>query len=183
VRKLLVIDTETGGLDANTNSLISLAAIVYNDGVEEAQFHEIIYDRDGVLDEDALKLNGFTWNQIVQFGENPPSAVQRLRSFLMRHEMYGKITLAGHNLPFDVAFLKRLYRLAGDKFDDQFYHGGLDTKSIALALEQAGRITIASSSLKDVATAYGVLPWREHDALADARATARVLKLMIDSLR
>jgi DNA polymerase III epsilon subunit-like protein len=94
-----------------------------------------------------------------------------------------RITLAGHNLPFDIAFLQRLYRLAGEDYDKVYHHGGLDTKSAALVFEQAALFFPRSSSLVDVAPAFGVTVKKAHDALADAYATAQVLEKMITRLR
>jgi DNA polymerase III epsilon subunit-like protein len=182
MKRMLVIDTETGGFDPAQNAIITLGAVIFNDG-PEATFHEMIYDPTGYLDPEALEVNGYTEEEIGRFGLGPLAAVTRFEQFLLKNEMYGKITLAGHNLAFDVGFLKRLYWLAGMTYEDRFHYGGLCTKSAALVFEAAGRISPASSSLVDVAPAMGVAPLKAHNALADALMAAKVLKRMIDSIR
>ena len=185
MKKMLVIDTETGGLDPTRNAILSIACVVYNDGPEES-IHLVINDPDGVVNEQALEINGFTRERIEREGISPREACNRIRALLNKNGMHGRTTLAGHNLPFDVGFLVRLFRIGeGDLrgYDKLFNYGGLDTKGMALALEQAERIKPLSSSLIHVAPSVGVGPWKEHDALEDALATARVLRKMIDMMR
>jgi ribonuclease T len=181
-RKLLIIDVETGGLDPATDAICSLAAVVYNDGPEES-LHLLIDDPSGAKNPEAMALHGITQNDINATGVGPWVAVQRIKGLLQRNDMRGRVVLAGHNLPFDVGFLKRLYRLAGEPYELQFSYGGLDTKVAALMLEAAGRIEPATSSLVHAAPAVGVAHNEAHDALADAMATAKVLKRMIDLIR
>ena len=187
-QRFLVIDTETGGLDCAEDAIISLAAVIYDNGPRE-MFHVIVNDKAGWLNDSALEINGFTLKEVLRRGVTPREAVARLTVFLGRHGMYEDVVLAGHNLPFDVGFLKRLYRLADMdydplfSYDKQFTYGGLDTKGLALALMTAGRLFSKSSSLKDVAPALGLEPWREHDALADALTTAKALERMLNMIR
>jgi DNA polymerase III epsilon subunit-like protein len=182
MRKLLVIDTETGGLDASKHAIISLAAVVYNDG-PEATFHRYIKDAEGLTTEEAFRTNQIPSLVVHEEGKDPWTVVQELHYFLAKNQMDVRITLAGHNLPFDIAFLQRLYRLAGEDYDKVYHHGGLDTKSAALVFEQAALFFPRSSSLVDVAPAFGVTVKKAHDALADAYATAQVLEKMITRLR
>lgn len=181
-RKLLVLDFETGGLDPATDAICSLAAVVYNDGPEET-LHLLIDDPEGAKNPDAMAVHGITQEDINATGVGPWVAVQRLKAMLQRNDMRGRVVLAGHNLTFDVGFLRRLYRLAGEDYRAQFMYGGLDTKSAALMFEQAGRLRFDSSSLVDVAPALGVKHEGAHDALADAVVTAKVLKKMTDLIR
>jgi DNA polymerase III epsilon subunit-like protein len=181
-RKLLVIDTETGGLNPECHAILSLAAVVYHDAPEE-HIHLVIKDPEGLLSSSALAVNGFTEERVNAEGVTPWEAVQRLKALLQKNDMRGRVTLVGHNLPFDVGFLRRLYRLAGEDFDAQFSHGGLDTKVAALLLEQAGRISMETASLIHAAPAVGVKVTQAHDALSDALATAKALKRMLDLIK
>ena len=178
---MLVIDTETGGLDPSRNAILSLAAVVYNDGPEES-IHLLINDPEGTMHIEALEVNGISQEKVAAEGISPREAVNRLRALLNKNGMHGKVVLAGHNLPFDIGFLCRLFNLAGVSYDSMFRYGGLDTKSLALALEAAGRIRPLSSSLAHTAAALGLNSWREHDALEDALATARVLRKQLDMI-
>lgn len=178
IRKLLVVDTETGGIDPARNAILSLAAVVYNDGPEE-HVHLLIKDPLGEVEERTLAIHGITPERLEAEGVTPWEAVTRVQQLLLRNDMRGKVTLAGHNLLFDVGFMKRLWEMCGLRFEDQFHYGGLDTKVAALLLMQAGRLNTEGSSLAAVGPAVGVKPWKEHDALNDALATARTLKRML----
>lgn len=183
-RKLLVVDCETSGLDPHKNCILSLAAVVYHDGAVEDSKQWLVLDALGEFDEGAFKLNGITREKVLADGLTPWSVIRQLEQMLARHDMRGKVTLAGHNLPFDVGFLKRLYRLANMDYEAQFSHGGLCTKTAALLLEQAGRLNITSASLTSVAPALGIKhdEDRVHDALEDALVTAQVLRRMIERI-
>ncbi len=181
MKKMLVIDTETGGLDPRTDAIISVACVVYNDAPEEF-VHMVVNDPTGCKGIAPMAVHGITDERIQKHGHSPRYVVDHIINLLQRNQMYGKVTLAGHNLPFDVGFLRRLFWLAGEDFDKHFNHGGLDTKGLALALEAAGRIRLTSSSLVHVAPSFGVAPWKEHDALEDALATAKVLRKQLDMI-
>jgi DNA polymerase III subunit epsilon len=176
-RKLLVIDTETGGLDPAEHAIMSLAAVVYHDGHIDESVAWLIEDPTGVKTVNATNLNG-----LDGCGDSPWKVVTELKQLLLRHDMRGKVTLAGHNLPFDVGFLQRLYRLADADYDKQFNYGGLCTKTAALLLEQAGRLKIDNSSLVTVCEALGITVDASHDALADALNTAQVLRRLIERI-
>jgi CRISPR-associated protein Cas2 len=186
IRKLCVIDTETGGLDPLHNAIISLAAVVLEEGKPVAQLSILIADPSGTFEEQALKVNGFKKDEVLAQGVTPARAVALLTEFYQKNKMPARITLVGHNVAFDIGFLRRLYTLAGVKgFDKLYNYGGLCTKSCALLLEQAGRATFASSSLANVCKGLGVPLGREtkHDAMEDALACAAVLEKMIGLLK
>lgn len=183
-RKILVIDTETGGLDANKNALISIAAVVVIDGCIADKIEVIVADPEGEYDAGALKVNGFTKEWVQDNGVTPLVAVQTLKNFYMKNNMPKRITLAGHNVAFDIAFLERLYRMAGESYRDQYYHGGLCTRSAFLLLEQAGRLPYGEQNLDAVCKALSVPLERakKHVALDDAVACALALRKMTDLL-
>lgn len=186
IRKLLVIDCETGGLDPIHHAIISLAAVVLEEGKPVGQLSILIADPTGAFEDEALKVNGFKKDEVLAQGVTPARAVVRLTEFYQEHKMPARITLVGHNVSFDIGFLRRLYTLAGVKgFDKLYNYGGLCTKSCALLLEQAGRATFVSSSLANVCKGLGVPLAREtrHSAMEDALACAAVLEKMIEILK
>lgn len=180
-RKMLVIDTETGGLDPSVHAILSLAAVVYDNGSIADTIHMFIDDTEGLRDPEAMAKNKIDLTSVPLL--SPVSAVLALENFLLRNDMRSKVVLVGHNLPFDVGFVKRLYRLAGKNYDTVFAHGGLCTKTGAIMLMEAGRINSTSSSLIHAGPAVGVPVEEKHDALYDAVATAKVLRRMLDLIR
>jgi len=192
-RKLLIIDVETGGLDASKQSILSLAAVVWHAGAIEDHYYTLIAEPEIIAEEGALKVNKLTIEQVQDEGVTPTAAFNALQSMLLKHDMRSDVRLVGHNVAFDVTFLKRLLRLAGktDKeYGRLFSYRSLCTQAGALLLEQAGRLDLpgGSASLDSLVKLWGVKLDRTdgHNALADAYATVQVLNkelTMIGGLR
>lgn len=188
-RKLLVIDTETGGLDAAQHSLLSLGAVVYHDGAIEDEFYTLIREPEFLATEGALKVNNLTRELIEADGVSPLTAVGMLVTMLQKHDMRTGVTIVAHNAPFDIPFLKRLWRLAGKterEYGKQFSYRSLCTQVGALLLEQAGCVELpaGSASLDNLVKLWGIKLDRSegHNALHDAKAAAEVLRREIELL-
>jgi len=191
MRKLVVIDTETGGLESSEHSILSLAAVVWVDGSIDGKFQVIIREPQMSTTLEALRINGFTQEILDTEGVSPVTAVNALQNFLLTHDLRSRVTLVGHNVAFDLGFLKRLYRIAGitqKEYASRFSHRALCTQGIALALEAAGRCDFRSTGLNGLCEYFGI-DIREggklgrHDALEDATATARLLTKELDLIR
>jgi DNA polymerase III epsilon subunit-like protein len=189
-KRLLLIDTETGGLDATRHPILSLAALVLDcEGQVIDQMYTLIFDpRTMDAEESALKINGLSVEKIVAEGLYPAQAISRLVEMLRRHDMVCENTLVGHNVAFDAGFLKRLWDVAGatqESFDILFSHRKICTQSAALLLEQAGIINPGGSSLDALTKYFGISLDRAsgHNALHDARATAELFECLLVRLR
>lgn len=184
-KKILVIDTETGGLNAETHSILTLGAVVWNDSFIEDKLEITIAEPEIIADAKALEVNGLTVEEVQAKGVSPLQAVMTLQNFLQKNNMRGKVTLGGHNVSFDIPFMRRLYRLAGTDFDKQFSYRYLDTMQIAFLFNFAGKFNLTSVSLDSLTKYYGCSPDRvdgKHGALGDAEATAKCLTKMLASL-
>jgi len=197
-RKLLVVDTETAGLDASQHSILAFAAVIYQDGSITGEFHTLVAEPtlciENITDEqraegikDAFEVNGIKVADLVG-APTPWLVVQQFVNWLQKNEMYGKQTLVAHKADFDVAFLKRLWRLAGGDFEKQFGHRHLCTQSTALLLDYAGRLNLpsGSASLNNVAETLGCgkreREGAHHNALEDAKLCAQVLRRLLDKV-
>lgn len=181
MKKILIVDTETGGLDASAHSILSIAAVVFQDGAVVDQYYAIVNEGEVIItDKAALGVNGLTIERVRAEGVSPIQAVNAIRAMISKNSMRGRVTIAAHNAPFDVAFMRRLWRLAGADFDAQFSYRSLCTATGALMLDFAGRISLpgGSASLDNLVKYFGIKLDREggHDALKDVLATAEVLK-------
>jgi len=185
--KIIVVDTETGGLDAGTKSILSLGAVILEDDSVIDEFYTVICEDEIFADAQALKVNGFTVGRIKEIGVSPAKAVDQFISFLSKHNLTRRATLAGHNVGFDIGFLKRLFRLAGKeaKYDQLFSFRTIDTQAVAQLLQMAGRITVKSTSLDSLCKACGVTirDGVVHNAAEDARATAVLFTGFLDMIR
>jgi DNA polymerase III epsilon subunit-like protein len=190
-KRLLILDAETGGLDCAEHSVLSLGAVIWNNGNIDAKFQVVIREPQMSTTLEALRVNGLTHEIIENEGVSPLTAVQALQNFLLANDLHPRITLAGHNVAFDVGFLRRLYRLAG--FPDKAYgkifsYRVLCTQTLALALEAAGRCDFKSTSLDALCKHFKIKirdedTYGRHDALEDATAAARLLTAELALIR
>lgn len=186
-RKLLIIDTETGGLDPMKQSILSLGAVVWNQGSIDDTFYVEIAEPEIIAEEAALKVNGMVVDTLREQGSSPSLAIAGLENFLLKNNLGTRVTLAGHNVSFDVGFLQRLYRLAAKDYGKRFSHRALCTMTAAMLLEQAGKLDQRSLGLNALCAAYGIVIREEgkegrHNALEDAVATAKLLTKLLSLL-
>lgn len=185
MQKFVVIDTETGGLDPSRHSIASLGAVVWAAGKVGPESEIFILEPDPFIAKRTVKYHGITVERLEKIGLNPAEAVKKFHLFLKKH--YGqigrkrKISLAGHNVSFDIGFLRRLYGLASYDYEEFFSHHVLNTVSIIRFLTVAGKIAPAGASLKDACNYFDikVKSKKPHKALGDARATALLLSRLI----
>lgn len=187
--KLLVVDTETGGVDPLSHSLLSLGAVVWNGGTLGAQFEVLVAEEPLLVTDRALEINNIIPDQHAQVGLAPVLAVQLFLSFLTEHfnDELGqnkKIVLCGHNVGFDVGFLKRLFIITGLDYGAYFSHRCLDTSSVTRTLALASWLPASAESSDEAFRLFGVQPTisARHTALGDALATAKLLSRIVDRL-
>ena len=186
---LLFIDTETGGLDSSRHSILSLGAVVWKDGDVVDSFEAFISEPEVVVDKRAMEINQIDITWLKNHGLPPIDVLETFHKFLEKNfeevRRGGKIFIAGHNVDFDVGFLKRLYRLTGFDFGKLFSHRVLDTASVIKFLSLAGRLSLpeASSSAAfkhfDIKFDKGL----RHTALGDAMATAYLMNKLLTLIR
>lgn len=158
-RSLVVLDTETTGLDARRDRLIEIAAIKYAPKRRPKVFHRRLHP--GVsIPPQASAVHGITDADVVECPRFD-SVAPRLMRFLVDAD------LAGYNVTFDLQFL-----LA------EFGRCGLDLPLDGRAVIDPMRI-FHEREPRDLAAAVefycGCLHLGTHSALADAAAAAVVL--------
>lgn len=185
VKSLIIIDTETGGLDPLKYSLLSYAGVVWRDGAIKEQIEVFVKEPEIVTEEGAMKINKIDLNMINEKGFNPLLAVQMFEQFINIAIPEGQIQLAGHNVGFDVNYMKRLYRLADMPFNPRISHRVIDTSSTIHFLSLAGRIPPEVKNSSDAFKYLGVEISEEkrHTALGDAIATAQVLNKLLEMVK
>lgn len=179
--QILVIDTETGGLNPQEHSILSLGMTSWN-GQHSQEF--FILEKTLVTHPRSMEINGIDLKWLRSHGKSPHETCEHIDHFL-KDLPTRPLILAGHNISFDIAFLKRLYRLAQRPLPDVFSHRSVDTHSLLWLLAQQGHIP-AHACTSDGAFAYfDIEPPEElrHTALADAIATRELLKKIVGYLQ
>ncbi len=151
---LVAIDVETTGFDASRDAIIEVAAVTFSGNDILDEFSTLIYPQRDIPAE-ITRLTGIS-NAMVEEAPTMASVRARLRSILGSHP------LVGHNIDFDLAFLREERLGIGNR--------RLDTISLASILfPEAGRYGLGA--LAD----YLYLPMPDgrqaHRALEDAELT------------
>ena len=183
---LVIIDTETGGVDPHTHSLLSVA-FVSLDG--ERRLEVFVREATLVTNPESMKVNGIDLAWIEREGLSPREACDQLDAFLREEVRLGggkPALLVGHNVAFDLAFLKRLYRHAGETQESPLIsHRSLDTHTLLWALAALGRVPASACGSDGAFSHYQVAPPQElrHTALGDAVATRALLRHLLHDLQ
>jgi DNA polymerase-3 subunit epsilon len=180
---MIVIDTETTGLDPEAHSLLSLGAIDLSD--PSNQFYSECRVFPGAHIEDkALEVTGFTRADITDESKEPPEIL--LQAFVRWSEKITDRTLAGHNVCFDTNFLRASFLRAGLKYP--FAHRTIDTHSLTYMhmikrkLEPPFNIEHHRTSITSdfVFTYVGLdISRPQHNSLEDAKLTAEAISRLI----
>ncbi len=175
--KILVLDTETGGLSADKNSILSFGAVVFEDLVPTNEIEVYVKEDDIQVEKRAMEVNKIDLNWLKANGKSPIEAVSLLEKFIADNFGTEKVSPAGHNIGFDVRFMNRLFRLAGKNYDDVFSHRTLDTASILRFLTMTGKINMKTASADEAFKYFDIKISTEkrHTALGDAKATAEMI--------
>ena len=185
----VVLDTETGGFNPTTDSILSLGGVIIKKGVvQEQKFYTLICEEDIHANEGALKVNGLTIEQIKKEGLSPKLAVNMLARWMSNHGLTFDTVVIGANIGFDMGFIKRMFGQADQMkaFNKIFSHRTMDVQSIAAFLEQGMYLDLGgnSASLDNLCKLLHVDIDRAeaHNAAEDARATAHVYLALLDLL-
>ena len=178
--QILFMDTETGGLDPVNYSLLSVGLVVWR----ECQIHdtEEILINDGKLraTEEALGINKIDLEDHRLHAISSPEAIQTIIRFIKRNfDTSTKITLAGHNIGFDISFVRHLFDTQDYTFGDYFSHRSIDTSSILSYLFLAGKLDRKIVGSEEAFSHFGIEVHGRHTALGDAIATAELFTRLI----
>lgn len=184
---VLVIDTETGGLSPREYSLLSLAGVAWTPHAQPQPLFSLLVREDPLrVHPEAMKVNRLDLRQVEEQGLTPHEAVEAVRYALDHH--FGTrrppVTLAGHNVEFDVGFLQRLYRLGKADYGQDFSRRTLDTATLFTFFMAAGLVPPGKASGDRMFAALRIPLANEHrhTALGDAWATALSLSRMAQTL-
>lgn len=161
---VVVVDVETTGLSPTSSEIIEIGAVRLTDGVIGDAYHALVRPI-GVIPNEISLLTGITMGMVADC----PTMDKVLPSFLSFIAGY---PLAGHNVSFDIDFLKAACDEHGYDFPSSV--DALDTRRIARVLLPTNQ----DFRLQDVRETLGIASETAHRAEGDARTTARVLSVL-----
>lgn len=189
--KYVILDTETGGLESETHSLLSFAFIKATSRFQELEslhlkiLHPVFHVSSQAMSKNKLDLRD-TADWVP-----PDVAKQKLYDFLGvkpsdTKKQYAEYMAIGANITFDIGFMKHF---CGEvEWNSIFYHRSEDVLSSYRDLQKTGVVpTPKGYALSQLLSAIGIEtdPDALHDALYDAKQTlalAREMQKRVDLL-
>jgi len=182
---IFAFDTETTGLVAGFNEIISLAGILYDN-----QFQEIdrvllhaYPDKPENFHAKAKEINGYTTEEWEARGATTQQQMaEELNEWLIRRYCYRVIPL-GHNVKFDLAHLQALYETHDmfDAWDKLFSYHCIDTVGISMFFDMSKHGEVARKyNLVSLCERFDIDLTNAHDALADISATVELFKKLAE---
>ena len=177
----LFIDTETGGIDPNKHSLLSIACVIWsrNTGiVDKAEF--FIKSKKYMVTKKAKEINGFNRDEHNLIAQDPKDVLGKMLEFVYKHfEKDVLIPIIGHNVQFDVNFLKVFFQKNGRSFNQYFSHRIIDTYSIYKTIEISRRIDESIDSSTDAFKYFNIKVENRHNAMGDCLATVELFEKLV----
>ena len=173
LRDILLFDLETSGVNVAEHGILQIGAVILDQVSFEERAHFDLHVRlpeDRVFDPDAEAVHKIP--ELVARSAHTPDLATALAEFRAFADP-ADVTLAAWNATFDYSFLQEAYRRIGEPFPYNFH---------VLELWSLAWLTfpdVSSPILAKTAEALGVEKRHQHDALADARTTADVLRAIL----
>ena len=169
--RFVVLDSETTGLDARKDRLITIGAIAVRGGDLRLDdtFDALIEMRHNTA---SVTVHGITRQQ-SEAGVGEPEALERFLAYLADG------VIVGHHIGHDIATLDAAY---GRHWGFRLRNRSLDTMELALHLERDGafaRTATTDFSLDGLCARFGVIPHDRHTAAGDAFMTALVFQRLL----
>ncbi len=169
---VVVYDTETTGLDVETDRIVQIAAIrIGRSGKHLAVMEQLVFPTIPI-GEGAAKTHGITLERIQN--EGGMSAIDALKRF--SDFVRGTVLVGHNNVRFDRAVLDRQMEESG--LDPLSVRGEYDTLDLSRRLLPE----LKNHKLESVCAELGIVNEHAHDALSDVSATASVLVRLCERL-
>ncbi len=171
---MIVIDLETSGPYADTNGIISIGALEF-ENPENAFYEECRLEHGKQVDPISIEVTGFTEGQMRDHKKKTIKAV--LLDFIDWLGTVHEKTFAAHNTPFDWKFMEWEFRQ--NKLEWPFHFRSVDIHGLVYGhMRQRGlqpplRNDVSAIGMKKILEYCGLEDPREiHNALEDAKLEA-----------
>lgn len=152
--KYIAFDTETSGLNSLRNNLLSVCFVILDKNLNE--INKINYDikhKEYIVSPDALKVNKIDLIKHNNTKWTIESANKNLIKILENCNLEFRLVPIGHNLQFDINFIKNSGLLSEKKYSKYISCNGIDTITTLQYLKLIGDFkydqSLSLTSLKD----------------------------------
>jgi DNA polymerase III epsilon subunit family exonuclease len=167
---IAVLDVETTGASADFgHRVIELGIVRIERGQVVAEYQQLI-DPERGISPGVTALTGISQDMVTgqpRFIDQLPGALELLQGAL----------LMGHNVRFDLSFLRKEFRRAGQDITQTLGDSVPVLDTVRIARRRFGR---GGNALQILSRRLGIEPSVAHRALADAQTTARVFEKLIE---
>jgi DNA polymerase III epsilon subunit family exonuclease len=164
-----VVDVETSGASADWGDRVIEIGIVRVEGGQSVAEYQQLVDPQKRISRGVTALTGISQEMCTGqpvFADVLPRVI----------ELMGGAVVVGHNVRFDLSFLRREFRRAGQQMHEVFGRAQvMDT--VRIARRRFGR---GGNGLQTLAPRLGIQPLIAHRALPDAQTTAAVFDRLLD---
>jgi DNA polymerase III epsilon subunit family exonuclease len=165
------VDTETTGASADFgHRVIELGIVRVEGGVKVREYQQLI-NPERRISPGVTILTGIS-QQMVDGQPTFP------HQFATTMELMRDAIVVGHNVRFDLSFLRREFRRSGQEIE-QALAGAHVLDTVRMARKRFGR---GGNGLQRLAPRLGIYPSVAHRALADAQTTHWVFEKMIEAI-
>ncbi|OLS64553.1 3'-5' exonuclease [Pseudomonas putida] len=171
-QRWVVLDLETSGLNVNRDQVLSIGAVVIEDGAIDfsQQFERTLHRHDHKLAPSVL-IHGLAPSAIAA-GCDPVEALLDLMDFI------GDSPLLAFHAGFDQRMLGRALK---DSLGYKLQHPFMDVAELALLLNPD--VVMRDAGLDDWVAHFGLQVEERHNASADAQVTAEIALILFSQAR
>lgn len=188
--KIIFIDTETGGVNAEKSALIQLSGIIEVDGTEKEKFNFYIKPfENSELNEKALEVQGRTLEELGTEKYIDESIIYKkfleiLDKYIDKYDKNDKFIVAGYNVKFDIDILKALFERNNNKFLFSYFNSSmLDPLYSVRLLQVAGMLPVLENNKLETWCKYFNIELKAHDSLQDITATKKLIEKLIELIK
>ncbi|MCR5670721.1 MAG: 3'-5' exoribonuclease [Butyrivibrio sp.] len=166
--RFIVVDTETTGLNPNYDRILSIAAILYENGEPTKTFYTLI-NQPVTIPAEATAINGIT-NSMIKDAPSEKSAMEAFREFA-GDAIQGKTLFVAYNAPFDFKFIKNAMERCGFEGNVRYFDALSYARRNISELKNYKQVTVAKHLRISTENA--------HNALADCKMCGAILMTLL----
>lgn len=190
MNKIIFIDTETGGVNAEKSALIQLSGIIEVDGTEKEKFNFYIKPfKNSEVNEKALEVQGRTLEELETEKYIDESIIYKkfleiLDKYIDKYDKNDKFIVAGYNVKFDIDILKALFERNNNKFLFSYFNSSmLDPLYSVRLLQVAGMLPVLENNKLETWCKYFNIELKAHDSLQDITATKKLIEKLVELIK
>jgi exonuclease len=190
MNKIIFIDTETGGVNAEKSALIQLSGIIEVDGTEKEKFNFYIKPfENSEINEKALEVQGRTFEELRTDKYIDESIIYKkfleiLDKYIDKYDKDDKFIVAGYNVKFDIDILKAFFERNNNKFLFSYFNSSmLDPLYSVRLLQVAGMLPVLENNKLETWCKYFNIELKAHDSLQDITATKKLIEKLVELIK